>query len=152
MGNFLAQFSIRVKIFGLIALGVLACLIIGTVGVRSTSDMNDLTVDMHDNLLMSVYWVAVASKTRFTSTALITALSPKPKKQMDQVTANRSKFLAEMNRLMDLYRKTVLTPPEVDALKRFDAAWPAMEEACKKSATSATATLATAPTTGKRWN
>ena len=55
MGNFLAQFSIRVKIFGLIALGVLACLIIGTVGVRSTSDMNDLTVDMHDNLLMSVY-------------------------------------------------------------------------------------------------
>ncbi len=133
MGNFLAQFSIRVKIFGLIALGVLACLIIGTVGVRSTSDMNDLTVDMHDNLLMSVYWVAVANQNAiYINRADYRFIAETEKKQMDQVTANRSKFLAEMNRLMDLYRKTVLTPPEVDALKRFDAAWPAMEEACKK--------------------
>ncbi|WP_162897072.1 methyl-accepting chemotaxis protein [Chromobacterium rhizoryzae] len=134
MGNFLAQFSIKVKIFGLIVLGVLASVIIGGVGVRSTSDMNDLTVDMHDNLLMSVYWVAVANQNAiYISRADYRFIAESDKKQMDQVTANRAKFLAEMNRLMDLYRKTVLTPPEVEALKRFDAAWPAMEEACKKA-------------------
>ncbi|MDH0343393.1 MULTISPECIES: methyl-accepting chemotaxis protein [Chromobacterium] len=134
MGNFLAQFSIKVKIFGLIVLGVLASVIIGGVGVRSTSDMNDLTADMHDNLLMSVYWVAVANQNAiYISRSDYRFISEPDKKRKDQGSANRAKFLAEMNRLMDLYRKTVLTPPEVEALKRFDAAWPAMEEACKKA-------------------
>ncbi|QOZ84174.1 methyl-accepting chemotaxis protein [Chromobacterium sp. Rain0013] len=134
MGNFLAQFSIKVKIFGLIVLGVLASVIIGGVGVRSTSDMNDLTIDMHDNLLMSVYWVAVANQYAiYVSRSDYRFISEPDKKRKDEGSANRSKYVAEMNRLMDLYRKTVLTPPEVDALKRFDAAWPAMEEACKKA-------------------
>ncbi|WP_337883544.1 methyl-accepting chemotaxis protein [Chromobacterium haemolyticum] len=134
MGNFLAQFSIKVKIFGLIVLGVLASVIIGGVGVRSTSDMNDLTIDMHDNLLMSVYWVAVANQYAiYVSRSDYRFISEPDKKRKDEGLANRAKYVAEMNRLMDLYRKTVLTPPEVDALKRLDAAWPAMEEACKKA-------------------
>ncbi|UJB30699.1 methyl-accepting chemotaxis protein [Chromobacterium sp. Beijing] len=133
MGNFLAQFSIKVKIFGLILLGVLASVIIGMVGVKSTAEMNNLTIDMHDNLLMSVNWVASANQYAiYASRSDYRFIAESEKKQMDQVTANRAKYVTEMNRLLDLYRKTELTPPEVDALKRFDAAWPVMEEVCKK--------------------
>ena len=85
MGNFLAQFSIKVKIFGLIVLGVLASVIIGGVGVRSTSDMNDLTADMHDNLLMSVYWVAVANQNAiYISRSDYRFISEPDKKRKDQ--------------------------------------------------------------------
>ncbi|XLM21663.1 hypothetical protein MKD33_06710, partial [Chromobacterium piscinae] len=51
---------------------------------------------------------------------------------MDQVQANRDKFSAAMKGFLDKYRKTELTPPEVDGLKRFDAAWEAMEGPCKQ--------------------
>ncbi|OQS34042.1 HAMP domain-containing methyl-accepting chemotaxis protein [Chromobacterium haemolyticum] len=133
MGNFLAQFSIKVKILGLILLGVLASVVIGTVGIKSTAEMNNLTIDMHDNLLMSVNWVASANQYAiYVSRSDYRFIAESDKKQMDQITANRAKYVSEMNRLMDLYRKTVLTPPEVEALKRFDAAWPVMEEICKK--------------------
>ncbi|NHR08314.1 methyl-accepting chemotaxis protein [Chromobacterium haemolyticum] len=117
----------------MIILSISASVIIGAVGISSTAEMNALTVNMHDNQLMPVNWVAVANQNAvYISRADYRFIAESDKKQMDQVTANRAKFLAEMNRLMDLYRKSNLTPPEVEALKRFDAAWPAMEEACKK--------------------
>ncbi|WP_264373001.1 methyl-accepting chemotaxis protein [Chromobacterium rhizoryzae] len=133
MGNFLAQFSIKVKIFGLILLGVLASVAIGVVGVSSTSEMNQLTVSMHANQLMPVNWVAVANQYAiYASRSDYRFIAETEKATMDQVAINRAKYVKEMNRLMDLYRQTVLSPQEVDALKRFDAAWPPMEEACKK--------------------
>ncbi|WP_053077465.1 methyl-accepting chemotaxis protein [Chromobacterium sp. LK11] len=133
MGNFLAQFSIKVKIFGLIVLGVLASVAIGVVGVSSTAEMNQLTLSMHANQLMPVNWVAVANQYAiYASRSDYRFIAETEKKQMDQVTINRGKYVAEMNRLLELYRKTELSQPEVDALKRFDAAWPVMEDACKK--------------------
>nr|WP_199067444.1 HAMP domain-containing methyl-accepting chemotaxis protein [Chromobacterium sp. ASV5] len=133
MTNLLAQFSIKAKILGLILLSALVALIIGLNGISGSGSMNQLTRDMHDNQLMPVYWVAVANQNAiYVSRSDYRFIAETEKSQMDAVMVNRQKFLAEMNRLLDLYRKTDLTPPEVDALKRFDAAWPVMEEACKR--------------------
>ncbi|UGA37828.1 MCP four helix bundle domain-containing protein [Chromobacterium haemolyticum] len=133
LGKALAQITIKAKVLGLIVLGALTSIVIGTVGISNTAAMNDLTVNMHDNQLMPVNWVAVANQYAiYINRADYRFIAEPEKKYMDEVSANRVKFLAEMNRLLDLYRKTDLTPPEVDALKRFDAAWPVMEEACKK--------------------
>lgn len=50
---------------------------------------------------------------------------------MDAVAAQRDKDMATMQQLLNQYRKTDLSPPEIEALKQFDAGWPVMEAACK---------------------
>ncbi|WP_162897068.1 methyl-accepting chemotaxis protein [Chromobacterium rhizoryzae] len=133
LGKALAQITIKTKVLGLIVLGALTSVVIGAVGISSTAEMNDMTVNMHGNQLMPVYWVAEANLNAiYINRADYRFIAETDKNHMDEVSANRVKFLAEMNRLLDLYRKTDLTPPEVDGLKRFDAAWLVMEEACKK--------------------
>ncbi|MEO4027039.1 methyl-accepting chemotaxis protein [Chromobacterium vaccinii] len=133
MIQLLAQFSIRAKIFGLIVLGVLAALIIGVNGISGASSMFDLTKDMHDNMLKPVYLLGQARKQAlYISRGDYRYIVESEKSVMDKVEADRNKYLAEMNSRLDQYRKTDLSPPEVDALKRFDAAWAAMEIPCKK--------------------
>ncbi|MBT2869009.1 methyl-accepting chemotaxis protein [Chromobacterium violaceum] len=133
MISFLAQFSIRAKIFGLIVLGVLAALIIGFNGISGASSMFDLTKDMHDNALKPVYLLGQAAKqAAYVNRADYRYIAETEKAQMDQVQVNRDKFSAAMKGFLDQYRQTQLTPPEVDGLKRFDAAWAAMEGPCKQ--------------------
>nr|WP_158300892.1 methyl-accepting chemotaxis protein [Chromobacterium sp. ATCC 53434] len=133
MTQFLSQFSIRLKIFGLIFLGIAAALIIGLNGIFGASSMFQLTTDMHDNMLQPVHWLGQAAKqAAYVSRSDYRFIAESEKSQMDQVQANRDKFEAKMKGFLDQYRKTELTPPEVEALKRFDAAWEAMEAPCKQ--------------------
>ncbi|UTH74684.1 methyl-accepting chemotaxis protein [Chromobacterium sp. IIBBL 290-4] len=133
MYQFLAQFSIRAKIFGLILLGIAAALIIGVNGITGTSSMYQLTADMHDNMLKPVYLLGQARKfALYISRGDYRYIAETEKSVMDKVLADRNKYIAEMTSRLDQYRKTDLTPPELEALKRFDAAWPAMEAPCKK--------------------
>nr|WP_244999217.1 methyl-accepting chemotaxis protein [Chromobacterium subtsugae] len=129
----LAQFSIRAKIFGLILLGIAAALIIGVNGITGASGMFQLTIDMHDNMLKPVYLLGQAGKqAAYVNRSDYRYIAESEKSQMDQVQVNRDKFEANMKGFLDQYRKTELTPPEVDGLKRFDAAWDAMNAPCKK--------------------
>ncbi|WP_052941710.1 methyl-accepting chemotaxis protein [Chromobacterium subtsugae] len=133
MTHLLAQFSIRAKIFGLILLGIAAALIIGVNGITGASGMFQLTIDMHDNMLKPVYLLGQARKQAlYISRGDYRYIAETDRAVMDKVEADRNKYLTEMNSRLDQYRKTDLTPPEVDALKRFDAAWAAMEIPCKK--------------------
>ncbi|MGC0151963.1 methyl-accepting chemotaxis protein [Chromobacterium vaccinii] len=133
MTQFLSQFSIRLKIFGLIFLGIAAALIIGLNGIFGASSMFQLTSDMHDNMLQPVHWLGQAAKqAAYVSRSDYRFIAESEKSQMDLVQANRDKFEAKMKGFLDQYRKTELTPPEADALKRFDAAWEAMEPSCKQ--------------------
>ncbi|WP_052717589.1 methyl-accepting chemotaxis protein [Chromobacterium vaccinii] len=133
MIQLLAQFSIRAKIFGLIVLGVLAALIIGVNGIFGASSMFDLTKDMHDNALKPVYLLGQAARQAlYVSRSDYRYIAESEKPVMDQVLATRDKQAASMKSFLDQYRQTSLTPPEVDGLKRFDAAWAAMEGPCKQ--------------------
>ncbi|MDE1716253.1 methyl-accepting chemotaxis protein, partial [Chromobacterium amazonense] len=133
MNQLLAQFSIRLKIFGLILLGILAALIIGANGMSGASKMFDLTTDMHDNMLKPVYLLGQAGiQAVYVSRSDYRYIAESEKPAMDQVQAKRDQQVAAMKGFLDQYRKTELTPPEVDGLKRFDAAWEAMEGPCKQ--------------------
>ncbi|PHV11363.1 methyl-accepting chemotaxis protein [Chitinimonas sp. BJB300] len=133
MQSVLEQFSIKAKILGLIMLGMAAMLIVGFVGSQRTAEMNDLTVDMYKNALQPIQWLAVANQyATYISRSDYRHLSEYEQAKYDEIASLRQKQATEMNRLLDLYRKTTLTPPEVDALRRYDAAWAAMEETCKK--------------------
>ncbi|MGQ5524328.1 methyl-accepting chemotaxis protein [Chitinimonas sp. PSY-7] len=133
MQSVLEQFSIKAKIFGIILLGMAMMLIVGIVGSQRTSQMNDLTVDMYKNALQPIQWLAIANQYAiYVSRSDYRHLSEFEQAKYDEIAGLRQKQAAEMNRLVDLYRKTTLTPPETDALRRFDAAWAAMEESCKK--------------------
>nr|WP_233163954.1 methyl-accepting chemotaxis protein [Chromobacterium sp. ASV23] len=133
VNHLLAQFSIRLKIFGLILLGILSALIIGVNGMNGASKMFDLTTDMHDNMLKPVYLLGQASiQALYVNRGDYRYIAESEKPVMDQIQANRDKYEAAMKGFLDQYRKTQLTPPEVDGLKRFDAAWEAMEGPCKQ--------------------
>ncbi|WP_434629225.1 HAMP domain-containing methyl-accepting chemotaxis protein [Chromobacterium sp. CV08] len=133
MAQFLAQFSIRLKIFCLIILGIAAALIIGINGIIGASSMFELTTDMHNNMLQPVRWLGQAAKqAAYVSRSDYRYIAETEKPVMDEVATRRDKQEAEVRRYLDMYRKTELTPPEVDGLKRFDAAWAAMEIPCKQ--------------------
>ncbi|AVG16404.1 hypothetical protein CFN79_11395 [Chromobacterium vaccinii] len=131
--QFLSQFSIRLKIFSLIVVGAAAAFIIGLNGIFSASSMFELTTDMHKNMLQPVRWLGQAAKqAAYVSRSDYRYIAETEKTVMDQVGARREAQEAEVRRYLDMYRKTELTPPEVDGLKRFDAAWAAMEVPCKQ--------------------
>ncbi|MEN3813404.1 MCP four helix bundle domain-containing protein [Chromobacterium piscinae] len=133
MTQFLSQFSIRLKIFSLIVVGAAAAFIIGLNGILGASSMFELTTDMHKNMLQPVRWLGQAAKqAAYVSRSDYRYIAETEKPEMDQVAATRDAQEAEVRRYLDMYRKTELTPPEVDGLRRFDAAWAAMEVPCKQ--------------------
>ncbi|MGC0151962.1 methyl-accepting chemotaxis protein [Chromobacterium vaccinii] len=133
MTQFLSQFSIRLKIFSLIIVGIAAALIIGLNGILGASSMFELTTDMHNNMLQPVRWLGQAAKqAAYVSRSDYRYIAETEKSVMDQISGKRETQEAEVRRYLDMYRKTELTPPEVDGLKRFDAAWAAMEVPCKQ--------------------
>lgn len=134
MQALLSNFSIRVKVIALIVLAVAGLIIAGSIGVQSTSAMAKLAGDMYSNQTKPIILIASANQYAIYANRSDYRFIAEPEKSaMDEVTANRAKQVAEMNRLLDEYRKSELTPQEVDLLKQFDAAWPTMEAACKQA-------------------
>ena len=133
MNTFLQQFSIKMKIFALLVIGLLGMLAVGLIGLQATGQMHDLTEDLYQNQLMPIRWVAEANQYAiYANRAEYRFVAETERQVMDQITQNRNKYVMEMQRLLDLYRKTKLTTEESEILKRFDAAWPAMEATCKQ--------------------
>ena len=133
MNTFLQQFSIKTKIFALLMLGLLGMLVVGVLGIRASGEMHDLTEDMYQNRLQAIEWLGAANQFAINANRSDYRIIAESEQQiMDQVMRNRAKHVENMQRELDRYRKTELVPAEVDALKRFDAAWPAMEAVCKQ--------------------
>jgi methyl-accepting chemotaxis protein len=130
--NILNQFSIG----GRLLAGFLSCaiitLILGILGYHSAAAMQDLTADMHDNQLVPILDLANANMQAIYHHRAVYALSletddNKMAKLEEGMKANESK----QKELLDKYRATSLTPPEVDLLKKVDRLWPIYLEAAK---------------------
>ena len=133
MKALLQKFSIRTKIFSLLILGLLGMLVVGGLGIQATGHMHDLTEDMYQNRLLAIEWLGSANQYALnTNRSDYRFIAESERQVMDQITQNRAKHVENMNREMERYRKTLLTPAEAEALKRFDAAWPTMEAVCKQ--------------------
>jgi methyl-accepting chemotaxis protein len=130
--NILNQFSIG----GRLLAGFLSCaiitLILGILGYHSAAAMQDLTADMHDNQLVPILDLANANMQAIYHHRAVYAIAletddNKMAKLEEGMKANESK----QKELIDKYRATSLTPPEVDLLKKVDRLWLPYLEAAK---------------------
>ncbi|GAA5173666.1 methyl-accepting chemotaxis protein [Niveibacterium umoris] len=125
------RLTVRVRL--LLSFGLLLALlaVTGGVGYYSTHTINQLVQDMYENQLTPIKDVANANmQAIYHNRSLYRYISETEPKYMDDAAARMALAEQEMNKLMDKYRKTDLSPGEVDLLKRFDSEWPAYKAAC----------------------
>ncbi|KFB68760.1 response regulator [Candidatus Accumulibacter vicinus] len=133
MLHFLNQFTIRQKILGLIFVALLGAASTGFEGMRGTATMSELADRMYTDQLQPIAWVAVANQNAiYVNRADYRLAVETEAARLREAAGNRERFEKEMMRLLDLYRRADLTPAEADAMKRFDAAWRAMNTVCQK--------------------
>ncbi|MFZ1829447.1 MAG: ATP-binding protein, partial [Candidatus Competibacteraceae bacterium] len=133
MWHFLSQFTIRQKILGLIFVALLGAASTGFEGMRGTATMSELAEKMYTDQLQPIAWVAIANQNAiYVNRADYRLAVETDEARLREAGDNRARFEKELIRLLDLYRQSDLTPAEIDALKRFDDAWRAMEAACRK--------------------
>ncbi|MEN9656911.1 MAG: hypothetical protein RL571_376 [Pseudomonadota bacterium] len=113
---------------------VLALLLgVAFLGYSSTSKTNELISEMHASQLTPIKDLANANmQAIYINRALYRYVLETNRSDMEATEARMMKFETELVRLLDKYRKTELTPIEIDALKRFDASWPPTKEAAKE--------------------
>ncbi|KMN30856.1 hypothetical protein VI26_20350 [Chromobacterium sp. LK1] len=104
---------------------VLAFLLaLGFVSYSATERMSAVMVNLFDNQLTPIKDIGNAARSAMASNrSLYRYIAETDTKTMDEVDAEIAGFDKSMTASLDAYRKTDLTPPEVDALRRFDAAW-----------------------------
>ncbi|MDF0606837.1 methyl-accepting chemotaxis protein [Neisseriaceae bacterium TC5R-5] len=123
--NWFHNFQVRTK------LGIAFALLLGflttlaMVSYSTTNRMTTLMVEMFDNQLTPIKDVGSAARAAMASNrSLYRYIAETDTRVMDEVQVNITQYDKEMNASLDKYRKTDLTPREVDALRRFDVLWP----------------------------
>ncbi|MCP1293233.1 methyl-accepting chemotaxis protein [Chromobacterium sp. S0633] len=109
-----------------LSFGVVLCflLALGFVSYTATERITGVMVNLFDNQLTPIKDIGSAARNAMASNrSLYRYVAETDTKTMDAVELEMAGFEKSMNASIDAYRKTDLTPPEVDALRRFDAAW-----------------------------
>ncbi len=123
--------------FGLVAL---ITVLTALQGMRSTVQVSDLLADMYDNNLVPIKDIANANMQAIYHNRGLYDLAIEPDAaERAKIRAGLDKNLAQMNVLLDKYRKTSLTEQEQQLLKKFDAAWPVYMKAAAEVVTLASA-------------
>ena len=90
----------------------------------STKEMATLVENMHANQLIPIKDLANANiQAIYMSRALYRYVLENNEKTRKENENNMLRYESNMNELIDKYRKTSLTQPEIDLLARFDQAW-----------------------------
>ena len=119
------QLKVRTKLTLSFTVLMLMTFMIAMMGYVSVSKINFLIGDVFDNQLVPIKDVANANIAALHHSHQLTHLVNDTGKGVDAAgVASLAASLSESSRLMDKYRKTVLSPPEVEAVKRYDLAWP----------------------------
>ncbi|RQO73287.1 methyl-accepting chemotaxis protein [Aquitalea sp. FJL05] len=126
--NWFHTLQVRNKLTIAFSLVLAFLLLLGVLAYSSTDKMTGLTVNMYERELIPVRDLGHAARYAMAcNRSLYRYIAETDTKVMDQVDINIGKFEKEMNGALDHYRKTALSPQEVDALRRFDTAWAAYE-------------------------
>ncbi|MCX7208479.1 MAG: methyl-accepting chemotaxis protein [Proteobacteria bacterium] len=131
--NWFHSWQVRSKLILSFLIVLLMLFLVALLGYSSTSKTNDLVFNMHANQLTPIKDVANANmQAIYHNRALYRYISETERRDMESTEARMNKYESQMNQELDKYRKTDLTPPETDALKRFDAIWPTYKELAKE--------------------
>ncbi|WP_440029552.1 methyl-accepting chemotaxis protein [Chromobacterium amazonense] len=131
--NWFHDLQVKTKLGAAFTLLLCLLLLLGVVGFSATGKMSGLLNDMYSNQLIPIKELGNAARNAMAvNRSTYRYIAETDQKSMDQVEANIEKFTKNMNASLEVYRKTILTPPEVDALRRFDSTWAAYEGYAKE--------------------
>ncbi len=120
----LSNLSLGTRLSALIFISALITLVVGVLGSLKVGAGNDIVVDMYQNNTVPIADLANANmQAIYQNRELYNYIIETDTAQMDVIAAVAKQHEAKMRDLLDKYRKTQLTPKEVDLLAQFDAAW-----------------------------
>lgn len=132
--NWFHQMQVRSKLLLSSSVLLLLSLLMGVIGFMAVGKIAALVSDMHANQLTPIMDVANANmQAIYHNRSYYRVIVETTPEGMTEALSRADKFEKDMNVLLDKYRKTELSPPEVEALRKFDAAWPKYKEACSET-------------------
>lgn len=131
--QYLENLSVRSRLIALALAGLLLSLIIGGSGLFGLVTVNRHLSDMYEDNLVPVGDVGNANmQAIYHNRALLAYVIEQKQPEMDKIGVKMAAHEAKMNQLLDKYRKTDLTPKEIELLAKFDKAWPPYIASAKK--------------------
>lgn len=131
--NWFHSWQVRSKLILSFLIVLLMLFLVALLGYSSTSKTNELVGNMHANQLTPIKDLANANmQAIYHNRDLLRYIAETGHAEMDSTEKRMDQYEKDMWLLIEKYRKTELTPIEIDALKRFDAAWPPYKESAKE--------------------
>ncbi|WP_338111468.1 methyl-accepting chemotaxis protein [Roseateles koreensis] len=130
--NWISNIKVGQRIMLTTLIGALLSVALGVLGLVNMHKLGGMINGMFNDQLTPVVDVSEAKSLALQMNRAVYRAISQPDVQTEQQVFNENgERLKKLGARLDKYRKTNLTPDEVDALKRFDALWPSYLEAEK---------------------
>jgi hypothetical protein len=122
----LLRLRISSRMLALAIFGGLLTLLVGVIGLTQASRINDMLNSMYETNLVPTADVANANmQAIYHNRGLLLHVAETKPEDLQSTQAQMDQNLKEYKKLVDRYRKTFLTPPEIEMLRKLDEAMPA---------------------------
>lgn len=116
--------QVRTKLVFSFSILMVLLVILTLTSYHSTKAMAQLVKNMHANQLVPIRDLANANMQAIYMNRALYRYVLEPSEESRRTNAgNMLRYEKQLNKLLDAYRNTNLTQPEIDALARFDQAW-----------------------------
>ena len=131
----LLRLRISSRMLALAIFGGLLTLLVGVIGLTQASRINDMLNSMYETNLVPTADVANANmQAIYHNRGLLLHVAETKPEDLQSTQAQMDQNLKEYKKLVDRYRKTFLTPPEIEMLRKLDEAMPAYVQVADKVA------------------
>jgi len=131
----LQRLKISARMLVLAATGGLLTLLVGVIGLTQAMRINDMLNSMYATNLVPTADVANANmQAIYHNRGLLLHVGETKPEDLERTQAQMNQNLKEYKELLDRYRKTFLTPPEIELLRKLDEAMPAYVRVADKVA------------------
>ena len=131
--RFLEALTVRLRLNVLALLGAVLGITVGLVGLTTLLQVNERLADMYANNLVPVGDIGNANmQAIYHNRSLLSYVIETKQTEMEKIGSQMEAHVSKMNALLDKYRKTDLTPKELELLGQLDKAWPVYLDSAKK--------------------
>ena len=131
----LQRLKISARMLVLAAIGGLLTLLVGVIGLTQAMRINDMLNSMYETNLVPTADVANANmQAIYHNRGLLLHVAETKPEDLERTQAQMNQNLKEYKSLLDHYRKTFLTPTEIELLRKLDEAMPAYLQLADKVA------------------
>ncbi|HSI56231.1 MAG TPA: methyl-accepting chemotaxis protein, partial [Ideonella sp.] len=131
--NVLEKMRVSARLIGMALIAAAITAAVGLFGLTRMSEINNMLNSMYDTNLVPIADVANANmQAIYHNRSLYDYVVESEQPKMDKIAQAMDKHEAQMNQLLDKYRKTFLTPKETELLAKLDTAWPRYHESAER--------------------